>query len=295
MTSGDETFAAPVADADVQDMSQEHGRYSLPSQISQLISVFGVQMRLYSKNKMTFVFVILALLIPILAYTGVAKTILDAFDMDESTAYLLALLPIMMSVIPPMLSGRILSSEFRNKTVFLTFPLPVSRTTFYFGKFLASLVMSISIFGLAYGLAIIAGSGLYEPSFPNDVLNSFLICIAGVFAIAGMAYGLSTIFKKGAIGLTVTLSIVLPFVLYIVLTAFFKDMSSATMDYIKLLPQFDGYQALHLIDAGFGGGFKDLFQAMMTDLSPYLYVGVALAWGALFLVFGMLNVIKKEL
>jgi ABC-type transport system involved in multi-copper enzyme maturation permease subunit len=214
--------------------------------------------------------------------------------MDESAAYLLSLLPIMAAVIPSMLSGRILSSEFKNRTVFLTFPLPVSRTTFYFGKFLASFILSAGIFGLVYGFALICGSNLYEPSFPNNVLSSFLICITAVFAVAATAYGLSTMFRRGSVGLTAVLMIVIPF-LIVVITETYFDLSQSAIDHIKMLPPFGGYQALHMIDAGFGGGFVTLFKEMMTDLPPYLYAITSMLWGAAFLALGALKINKKEL
>jgi len=271
-------------------------RYRLPSKASQAGSVFKAQMRLYSKSRMTFVFIALAILIPVMAYSGAAEdAITERLNADASPAYLLVLLPIMAAAIPAMLSGRILSSEFKNRTVFLTFPLPVSRITFYFGKFLASLVLSAGIFGLAYGLSIISGTNLYEPAIPNDVLNSFMICIASMFAAAATAYGLSTMLRRGSAGLTVTVMLILPFLVFFATGSFLPDLSQSAVDHLRLLPAFGGYQALYMMDAGFGGGLRMLFGEMTTDLSPYLYIATSMLWGTAFLVLGMLKISKKEL
>lgn len=287
LDGGDETCPA---EAVVGNAERERRGYRLPSQIRQMASVFGVQMRLYSKGKIIYVLILLALLIPALVYGGVVES-------AGSTAYLLILLPMMMATIPPMLSGKILSSEFKNKTAFLTFPLPISRTAVYMGKFLASLVLSIGIFGLAYGLAVLSDPGVI--SFPSDLLGSFLICVAGVFAISATAYGFSTMFKRGSVGLTEIITMALPFLLIFIMMRYPEIISPEVWDYIKLLPQFSGYQALHVMDAKLlemlMGSFGIPPSFLLTDLPLHLYIGVAAAWGILFLVMGWRKVVRKEL
>ncbi|MDR0777936.1 MAG: ABC transporter permease [Methanomassiliicoccaceae archaeon] len=277
-------------------------KYKLPSEISQLISVFGAQMRLYSKSKVAIAFIILALVIPVLAYSGAAETIIKGMiKAIPSTSYLLILLPLFTIAIPAMMAGRILSSEFANRTAYLLFTLPVSRTTYYLGKFLAALTLSIGVFAMAYAFAVICGSGMYGPSYPNDVLSSFVMCAVGVFALTAMAYGLSTYFKKGSTGLVISMMIFLPMII-LALRGMTGDLDlsegtgSSVFDPLMMLPPFTGYQSLYLIDNGIGGtSLRSLFKAFIGPYPLFAYLLVSIIWGTVFLILGMLNVKRKEL
>ncbi|MCL2890489.1 MAG: ABC transporter permease [Methanomassiliicoccaceae archaeon] len=268
--------------------------YKLPSSAGQMATVFMTQMRLYAKGKLVWALIFFTMLIPILAYSGMAETILGFFGMLASTSYLLILLTILLPTIPATVAGKLMSSEFRNRTVYLIFPLPVSRTSFYIGKFLAALVLCVGIFSLAYGLAILAGSDLYGPSYPNDVLSSFIVVMAAVFAFTAMACGLSPYFKRGSAGLMIPLMTFLPIVLTLVL-AVYVDAGSPLWD-LKVLPPFSGYQALQMIDAGIGGAlFGMVFEMIIGTYEMYAYLTASLVWGAAFLTLGLLRVRGKEL
>jgi ABC-2 type transport system permease protein len=266
------------------------------------MTVFGAQMRLYSKSKVVIGFIIMALVIPVLVYSGAAETIIKgAADVPPSASYLLILLPLFIIAIPAMMAGRILSSEFRNRTAYLLFTLPVSRHIYYFGKFLAAFVLSAGVFAMAYAFAIICGSG-YGLSYPNDALGSFVMCTAGVFALTAMAYGLSTYFKKGSTGLVIAIMIFLPLIV-LILKAFTGDMgffdpeyAGSVWDPLMTLPPFTGFQSLYMIDHGIGGAFLgELYSTFLGPYSTFVYVAVSMIWGVLFLLLGMLNVNKKEL
>jgi len=293
MTSDDTAPVVDVKPAGPDDASADR-IYNLPSQAGQIITVFTTQMRLYSKGKLTWILIFFALLIPILAYSGMAETILTSFEMYASTSYLLILLPLLLIVIPATVGGKIMSSEFRNRTVYLVFPLPISRTTFYIGKFLAALVLCVGIFALAYGFAILVGSDLYGPSYPNDVLSSFIVCIAAVFAFVAMACGLSPYFKRGSGGLIISLMLFLPMILTMLL-AVYVDADSALWN-LKVLPPFSGYQALQMIDAGIGGMFFGMiFEMIVGTYEMYAYLVASVLWGAAFLALGLMRVKGKEL
>ncbi len=279
-------------ETEIHETGQERTKRRLPSQLSQMGSVFSVQMRLFFKSKIVYVFLILALLIPVIAYYDILGRL---YGKNDTIAGLLMALPIMMAIIAPMLSGRILSSEFRNKTAFMMFPLPVSRSAFYFGKFLASLVLSLSIFSLAYGLAILSGMDSGISAFPSDFIGSYIMAVAGVFAVSATAYGLGTMFRRGSVPVTVVITLGIPFLYAAIMVLYSTQIPSAIQDYLKLLPQFDGYQALLTMDAAFTFVGQPLDSYLMSDLSSYLYIGVAFAWGVLFLALGLLKIIKKEL
>jgi ABC-type transport system involved in multi-copper enzyme maturation permease subunit len=275
------------------DDSAVSGRtHELPSPVSQIITVFGAQMRLYSKSKIALVFIALALLIPILSFSGAAEKIIDTLlGAPPSTSYLLAFLPLFIIVIPAMLAGRILSSEFKNRTVYMLFTLPVSRSTYYIGKFLAAFVLSTGIFAVAYAFAVISGASLYGPSYPNNVMGSFIVCIAGVFAISATAYGLSAYLKKGSTGLVIGALLFLPMILAVIMQVYDLDLGV-----LKTIPPFTGYQSMHLLDMGLGGAFLgDMFRWLTSTYSIFVYVIMSAIWGAAFFALGLMNTDRKEL
>jgi ABC-type transport system involved in multi-copper enzyme maturation permease subunit len=265
-------------------------RYKLPSAASQVISVFAVQMRLYMKSKVALLYIVLALMIPVLALAGVADSIVNFLVGTPATvSYLLFMLLLFIIIIPAMLAGRILSSEFRDRTVYMSFPLPVSRTTFYTGKFLAAQTLVIGIFSMAYGFALLCGSDM--PSYPNDILGSYIVCMAGVFALTAMAFGLSPFFRKGSTGLVIALMFFLPIAIFIAVGAF-----GAGVEALMTIPPFAGFFALYMIDMGVGGILFAMFLGGTLEMFDWwIYVAVSLIWGALFFALGCIKMNKREL
>jgi len=272
-----------------------------PSTARQIFSVFGLQMRLFSKSKTIYVLVFIALLIPILAYTGIADDLLEAYQMVPSVSYLLILLPLFIAVIPSAVAGRTLSSEFRNRVVYMNYPLPVTRTVYYTGKFLASFALSLGIVLFAFGLAVYTSSVFYTPSYPNDVLGAVLICVAGTFAITATAFGLGPLFKKGSVTTTVTLTMGLPLIITILMLwlpmkyplVAWEDINNGLM----LLPQFAPYHMFNMLDYGFGGPYR-IFFLMLTGgatVALDMFCIVALIWGLIFLIIGLRKFTRKEL
>jgi ABC-type transport system involved in multi-copper enzyme maturation permease subunit len=283
MTSGDPEPRAPVSETD--------RKYKLPSQASQIMMVFATQMRLFSKSKIALIYIILALMIPVLAVAGVADAVTEMiFGSPASVAYLLALLPLFVIVIPAMISGSVLSSEFTNRSVYLLFTLPVSRTTFYIGKFLAALTFTIGVFAMAYGFATLFG----ETAYPNNILGSFIVCMASMFALTAMAYGLGPFFKKGSTRVVIALMAFMPYIVLMMLAS----MSAGTAESLSsltTLPPFAGYSALFMIDAGLGGFLGEIFQAVFLGSYHWsTYVIVSALWGALFLALGCIKMNRKE-
>lgn len=273
----------------------------LPSSMSQIFTVFRMQMKLFFKNKMTFVLMFLALLIPILVFTGTADDILDTtLGVEGSISYILVLMPLMMAALPAMASGRTMSAEFRDRTVYFNFPLPISRKAFYIGKFIASAALSVGLIMLGFGLAVVSGSSVYGISYPYDLIGAFVILLFGTIAISATAFGLSPFFKRGSIALTIVLTLFIPFVFFIVSLVTVGNVDETfegIWGILRLIPPFASYHAMYIIDNGFMTiMFGDFIWFMMGgDGSALAYAGVSVIWAALFLLLGMSRVIKKEL
>lgn len=282
---------------DKEQMSESNGT-AMPSNMAQMFSVFKLQMRLFSKEKSTYALLFLALLIPILAFTN-ASFLEPRLGISPPAIYLLILLPLMIILIPSMIAGRTLSSEFRNRTVYMTFPLPVTRTTFFVGKFVASFALSLGIIMLAFGLAVVSGNMLYEPSYPSDIGGALIICVVVTFAMTATAFGLGPFFKRGSMGITTGIMLSLPLILSIALPLILSigivDVLApeSTMEIVRMIPPFASYQALLYIDSGFGF-FIGLIQ-LNESSSIFAYSVMAVIWGLVFLMLGWTKVVKKEL
>jgi ABC-type transport system involved in multi-copper enzyme maturation permease subunit len=252
-------------------------------------------MRLYTKSAGPYLLILLAALIPVVAYL---MEIISKGEMSPTpeASDLLSMVPYMIVLVPAVFAGRILSSEFKNRTAYLTFPLPVSRTVFFTGKFLAALTLSIGIVLLGYGLSIITADILWDATISDGMIGSLMVCLAGTFAIAGTAYGLSTFLRRGSLAATVVIMIVLPLVLIMILPFLFiwmgmsEDTIISIFDTLTITPLFAGDVVLNIMNPDYM-----MFLDLKLDYGASVYSAAYVLWGALFLLLGLLRVNRKEL
>lgn len=281
--------------------------YRLPSQMSQTASVYRLQMRLYAKSKGPYMFILLAAMIPLTAFTVDRISGGDAvFSLSTS----LALLPFMMVLIPATLAGRVMSSEFKNRTGYLTFPLPVSRTAFLMGKFAAALTLSLGIMMLAYGLAIVTVS--YYGQTVAVVSDSLLICLCGTFMITAMACGLSAMFRRGSRSVVIVITLVLPVALMFAMLFMYPYMGISEAALLSILdvtvfmdiPRV----ALFALDPAmiYGGGPEVMFLFGPTwfaldmhegklPYTPEMFAMASVIMGVIFLILGRAVINRKEM
>lgn len=96
-----------------------------------------------------------------------------------------------------------LVGEFQGRTGYLIFPNAIKRETLFFGKFMASITMSVVVMMLFY--AVVATLSLVSArGIDDDFILSFGFAVGYVFAATGIAYFVSSIMKgsTGAIVLT---------------------------------------------------------------------------------------------
>jgi hypothetical protein len=271
---------------------------SLPSHLSQIVAVFGMQMRLYAKSISVYLFLIFVALIPILAATDFIRYFVEEFPVVP-TAILLGLLPIFITLIPANLSGKVMPYEFKNRTAHLNFPLPVSRMTFYFGKYIAAFTLAVGLFMLVYAVAILSSSYFYGPIFSHGMSDSIIICICGIFAVSATAFGIGTLLKRGAGAISMGLFMALPWVILYFLQMYSGDYANlpGSWENIKTLPMFAGYNALASIDSlsgveGIGEYVMDYF---VMNKPMYYMIITSAVWGSAFLALGAWVIHKKEL
>ena len=94
-----------------------------------------------------------------------------------------------------------LVSEFQHKTGFVIFPNPVKRSIIALGKFSASMIASVLVICIYYGLIALFVGGIYK-TIDTEFTYSFLLALLYLSSAMGVAYLISSV-MKGTMGSTV--------------------------------------------------------------------------------------------
>ena len=267
--------------------------YSAPSFMKQTMIVFMVQMKLFAKQKWTFIMLFVALLIPLL-------TILLGDNIDAimqmmgfgnfSNTYIagqLALLPLLLGQFTSKLCGKQIPQEFKDRTAYMNISLPSHRASFFLGKYLAGFLMWVGIFMLAYGSAIITATSKYDSIYADLLSESLTITLVGVFAYSATAFCIGCFMKKGSsIVPFFAMSIALPLVILIV----DKQLDSA----LAYMPCFLGEAALGLLGAPMCASVI-LIPTSLDLTSIGLMIAVGIVWGIGFLALGLYQTMRREM
>lgn len=271
-------------------------RYSVPSWAKQTLTLFMVQMKLFSKARWTFVTLFTALLIPILVI-GAEDTIsflLSSFwfttNSNTYIAGLLAFLPMFLGLFTSILCGTQIPSEFKDRTAYLNISLPISRSSFYIGKYLAELLLCLGIFMFAYGSAVATATMMGYGTIFTDLLGeSLMVTIIAVFAYSATAFCIGSFMNKG--------SSLIPFALMTVAIPIIVLLVGALTDWwgLTILPMFLDEAALGLLGARITGfaGMAMISEMDLTNLLPMEIVGVV--WGIAFLIIGLIKTQRREM
>lgn len=275
------------------DEAHRDKAYSAPSFMKQTMIVFMVQMKLFAKQKWTFIMLFVALLIPLL--TILLGDNIDAimqmmgFGNFSNTyiAGLLALLPLLLGLFTSILCGKQIPQEFKDRTAYMNISLPIHRASFFLGKYLAGFLMCLGIFMLAYGSAIITATSKYDSIYADLLSESLTITLVGVFAYTATAFCIGCFMKKGSsIVPFFAMSIALPLVILIV----DKQLDSA----LAYMPCFLGEAALGLLGAPMCASVI-LIPTSLDLTSIGLMIAVGIVWGIGFLALGLYQTMRREM
>ncbi|MBR6870139.1 MAG: hypothetical protein IKM91_00745 [Candidatus Methanomethylophilaceae archaeon] len=270
-------------------------KYSIKSSLYQTMTVFMVQMKLFSKMKWTYILLFTALLIPIIAF--LAPDFIDilstfGYSKGYSTtkiAGLLFFLPLMLGLMTSIMCGTQMPLEFKERTAYMNVPLPMSRASFFFGKYLAGFVMCLGIFMFAYSMAIATALADYDTIFPDLILNSIFLTLIGVMAYSATAYTLGCLTKKGSsIFPFVLMSFIIPLIVLIV--------CNQTDDYtLTLLPMFLGEAALGILGASMTGSVGMVILGDMDLTLTWLMAVIGIVWTIVMLLIGYIRTERREM
>ena len=290
-TWGDRGYSASDAEA------HRDVRYSIPSFLGQTLTMFMVQMKLYSKAKGAYIMLFLAILIPILV-TFLPQDFIAMIQQmcGSSNAYtgqLLAMMPLLLALFTAIVCGPSIGREFKDRTAYMNVSLPASRVSFYLGKYLAGFVICLGIFTLAYGVAIMMAMEVYDTMFEGLITQSILAMVASLFAFTATAFCIGSFSRKPS---TMT-----PFmVMAILLPGLFLVLDvKYDIPELMLMPVFLPDVALSLLGTpmiGSVGGFLTMtgFFAMDTGSADTM-LAVGVVWGLAFLVLGLVRTLRREM
>ena len=270
-------------------------KYSIKSPLHQTFIVFMVQMKLFSKMKWTYILLFTALLIPVIALAAPEFIeIMSNFGYggDYSTtriAGLLFFLPLMLGLMTSIMCGTQMPSEFKDRTAYMNIPMPMSRASFFFGKYLAGFVMCLGIFMFAYSMAVATALKDYDTIFPDLVTSSLALTVVGVLAYSATAYCIGCFTKKGSsIFPFALMSFIIPLIVVIV--------CSQTDDYsLTLLPMFLGEAALGILGGTMSGSAGMVVLGSMDLTATWLMIVIGIAWTVGFLLLGYFWIQRREM
>ena len=272
-------------------------RYEGSSPVKRILWIFMAQMKLFSKNKWTFILLFMAVLMPMVIIAvpdlkDAAKTICAG-----STAYigtLLCMITFMASFFTSFLCGTQIPNEFKDRTAYMSMPLPVTRMEFYIGKYLAGFVLCVGAFLMAFGFAVILAMMEYDTFFSDEIASALLGTIVTIFAFSATAYCLGSFMRRGsALVPLIFMFFLLPIVCFLAYIRFDLD---AMLLFPCFLPDniiftLGSEAAMSIGGMSIGMFGVDLPSVANIDASML----VSIVWGIAFLVLGAYKMNRREM
>ncbi len=282
--------------------------YSLPPVTKQLAAVYMTQMKKFTKQKVMWLLLVLLILMPI-AFFAIHSINKDLFGstgvMNTYMSTILMALPVMSMLIASIVCGSMLPQEFNERTVYLSLPLPLNRSIFYYGKFLAGLTLAIGVISAAFGIAAILATMYTSTYYSNELLKSYLIGIVAVFNYCAFAYMLSSKSMRGSsMAPLVLLFVVLPLIALVLVYAFGKIGMDGIADVFGYLPIFGSDLAINSMGYPASGMYISLIgilniEAILPNFSvgssSAVMVGVSLVLGIICLLIGQRIIERRDM
>lgn len=188
-----------------------------------------------------------------------------------------------------------LVGEFEQKTGYLLFPQPVSRTSIFLGKLLTAFTLAALTMGVYY--AILAGATLFVTGgLPVEVAYSFLLALLYAAAALGVAFFLSSALRSTTMASVITFALLL-FILSILTSVLTfasihpdgsLSFAGGTIGDILAGPYPSAYPVDSTIRAG-RFSFREYVPAVGTS------VAVMVAWAAVALALALVLYRRREM
>lgn len=273
--------------------------YHIPNQCMQIVAVFKTQMALYSKRKAIYLVLVMAIMIPIIYI--LAKDIFNFSMVSEASGtgligVLLSMLPFIMGIFTANLCGSVMPSEFTERSAYMNMALPMSRTAFCLGKYLAGVVITIGVFVFAYGMAM-AGSLITYSFFDEDALGrSFAMMLLSILVYTSFTFTIGCFLRRGSTIVSfILIAIVLPVIeLYLYLNNYID--TATFILFPNLLPDLACITLGSNITMSPVGVLNALVNyADPTSLSLMSSAAISIVWAVAFLALGIFAIERREM
>ena len=97
-----------------------------------------------------------------------------------------------------------ISTEFQNRTGYYLLPNPVSRSSIFIGKWIASFLASAIAIGVYAAITIADGAIYFGSSVPYQFGESFVFALFYIFPILGVSFFISSVFKNNSYSILLT-------------------------------------------------------------------------------------------
>ena len=272
--------------------------YNPPNFLVQTLIVMFAQMKLFSKGKATLMMIVAIALIPILmfALSDYLDMIATSFGANMSNAYvgmLLALMPVMVALFTSKQCGTQIPNEFKDRTAYMSIPMPMHRLSFYFGKYLAGFLYCLALFLLAFGVAVACAATKFDSFYVDIVTEAFVGTIVAILVYSSTAFCLGCFLKRGSVLLPLLLNFVAFPMLFFMLGEYLETDSFllAPVFLPDAIVQSMGFPiSASLVGTmtsmiGFGIGFGNM----------WTMCGLGILWGAAFLALGAFRMTRREM
>jgi ABC-2 type transport system permease protein len=102
-----------------------------------------------------------------------------------------------------------ISTEFQNKTGYYLLPNPVSRSSIYFGKWIASFLASAIAIGVYALITIVDGAIYFGLNIPLQLDESFVFAVLYIMPVLGVSFLVSSAFKNNSYSILTTAIVLL--------------------------------------------------------------------------------------
>jgi ABC-type transport system involved in multi-copper enzyme maturation permease subunit len=274
-------------------------RYTIPGVLAQTIFMFRTQMALYSKRKSIYFTLVMAVMIPLI-YIGL-KDLMDFTILAESSGsgmigLLLCMMPFIMALFTAFLCGTLVPSEFSERSAYMNMALPMSRTSFCLGKYLAGLVITIGVFIFAYGMAMVGTMTEYDFFDEEALAKSFVMTLLATLFFSSFSFMMGCLMNRGAALVSMVFMVfVLPLVeLYL----YANDYMS--QDVFVLLPNLLPDMACLVLGSHFAASPVGSLNVLVNLIDPSQFpiitcTAIAVISSLVFLILGIMAVNRREM
>ncbi len=269
--------------------------YEGTSSIKRIMWIFVSQMKLFSKNRWTFIMLFAAVLIPVLILGIPELNDLLIQNTAGSTAYIgtvLCFMPVMMSFFTAFLCGTQIPNEFKDRTAYMSIPLPMRRIEFYIGKYLAGFVLCLGVFLMAFGFAVIMAMRHFDAFFSDQIAEALASTVVAIFVFSATSFCVGCFMKRGSALVPMLLMLfVLPMISFAIYAKY-------DIEEMLLMPCFLPDSIVFTLGGSpfsMAGTFAGLISPDALTANLGGMIGVGVVWGIAFLALGAFRMERREM